>query len=63
MIATDAHGRVTMMNPVAEQLTGRTLAESRGKMLDVVMRLVSSTTRKTLESPVARVLREGLVAG
>ncbi|HEY2365440.1 MAG TPA: ATP-binding protein [Polyangiaceae bacterium] len=63
VIATDAHGRVTMMNPVAEQLTGRTLAESRGKMLDVVMRLVSSTTRKTLESPVARVLREGLVAG
>jgi PAS domain S-box-containing protein len=63
VIATDAYGRVTMMNPVAEQLTGRTLAESRGKMLDVVMQLVSSTTRKTIESPVARVLREGLVAG
>ncbi len=63
VIATDAHGRVTMMNPVAEQLTGRTFGASRGKMLDEVMQLVSGITRKPLESPVARVLREGLVAG
>jgi len=63
VIATDAHGRVTMMNPVAEQLTGRTILESRGKTLAEVMQLISGVTRKPIETPVARVLREGLVAG
>jgi len=63
VIATDAHGRVTMMNPVAEQLTGRTLLEARGKTLGEVMQLINGVTRKPIETPVARVLREGLVAG
>jgi len=63
VIATDAHGRVTMMNPVAEQLTGRTIAEARGKTLGEVMLLISGATRRPIETPVTRVLREGLVAG
>jgi PAS domain S-box-containing protein len=63
VIATDAHGRVTMMNPVAEQLTGRTILDARGKTLGEVMQLISGVTRLPIETPVARVLREGLVAG
>jgi PAS domain S-box-containing protein len=63
VIATDAHGRVTMMNPVAEQLTGRTILEARGKTLGEVMQLISGVTRRPIETPVTRVLREGLVAG
>lgn len=38
MIATDATGRVTLLNPVAEKLTGWTLAEARGSPVENVFK-------------------------
>ena len=38
MIATDIEGKVTRMNPVAEQLTGWSLAEASGKPLKNIFR-------------------------
>jgi PAS domain S-box-containing protein len=63
VIATDAAGRVAFMNPVAEALTGWTKAEARGRPLDEVFAITCEGTRATVESPVARVLREGKVVG
>jgi PAS domain S-box-containing protein len=63
VIATDAEGRLTFMNPVAEQLTGWTDAETRGRPLDEVFSIFSEQTRKSVESPVTRVLREGAIVG
>lgn len=63
VIATDAGGRVTFMNPVAEELTGWTESEARFRPLDVVFNIVSEITGEPIESPVARVLREGTVVG
>src|SRR5262249_55038941 len=63
VIATDAEGLVTFMNPVAEALTGYTEGEARGQMLEQIFRIFSEQTRAAVESPVAKVLREGAVVG
>ena len=63
VIATDATGRITRMNPVAESLTGWREAEALGRPLEEVFRIVNEETRLPVESPVARVLREGTVVG
>ncbi|MDS4068650.1 MAG: PAS domain S-box protein [Candidatus Competibacter sp.] len=63
VIATDAQGRVTLLNPVAEALTGWSNDEARDKSLDEIFRIVNEETRETVENPVARVLREGAVVG
>ncbi len=63
VIAADAAGRVTRMNPVAEQLTGWREAEALGKPLEQVFRIVNEDSRVEVENPVGRVLREGLVVG
>ncbi|HEY9595174.1 MAG TPA: ATP-binding protein, partial [Spirochaetia bacterium] len=58
VIATDIGGRVTAMNRVAEQLTGRAREEARGAPLGEVLRIVDTDTRQAIEDPVVRVLRE-----
>ncbi|MEX0982934.1 MAG: ATP-binding protein [Bacteroidales bacterium] len=63
VISTDKKGRVEYLNPVAEQITGWTLREARGKRLDKVFRIINEETRNTVESPVDKVLREGVVVG
>jgi PAS domain S-box-containing protein len=63
VISTDASGRVVFMNPVAERLTGWTLADASGHALSEVFRIVNEQTRETVESPVEKVLRERGVVG
>lgn len=61
VMATDPEGRVTFVNPVAAALLQWPEAEARGRALDEVFRIVHEVTRMPVESPVARVLREGKV--
>jgi PAS domain S-box-containing protein len=63
VIATDAAGRVVFMNPVAENLTGWTETAARACLLTDVFPIINEQTRKEVESPVAKVLREGMVVG
>ena len=63
VIATDAVGRVMFMNGVAQNLTGWTEVDARGRPLDEVFSIFSEETGMPCESPVARVLREGKVVG
>ena len=63
VIATDTDGRVTRMNPVAEQLTGWPQAEAQGKALTDVFRIMNEGTNAPVASPVERVLRDGVVVG
>ncbi len=63
VIVTDAAGRVTAMNRVAETLTGWPAAEAEGRPLDEVFRIRNEFTRRPVESPVPKVLREGNVVG
>jgi PAS domain S-box-containing protein len=63
VIATDGHGRVTFLNPVAETLTGWPREEATAKPLEQVFRITNQITGELAEDPVARVLREGIVVG
>ncbi len=63
LIVTDETGTVTMINPVAETLTGWTQNEAEGLPLEEVFAIVGESTREAVESPVSRVLREGKVTG
>ncbi len=61
VVSTDPDGLVTFVNPVAEELTGRSASEARGRPLEQILPLVQASTRRPLELPLARVLREGRV--
>ncbi|MFC1480961.1 PAS domain S-box protein [Candidatus Neomarinimicrobiota bacterium] len=63
VIATDAKGIVTLMNPVAEGFTGWEEAEAIGKPLEDVFNIINEQTKEQAENPVDRVLREGVVVG
>src|SRR5262249_40251766 len=62
VIVTDAEGRVTLMNRVAQAMTGWQDGAA-GRPLDEVFRIVNEQTRRPVEGPVTRVLREGVVVG
>jgi PAS domain S-box-containing protein len=63
VIATDVQGHVVFMNPIAEHLTGWRLAEAGGRPCADVFNIVNENSRRTVESPVMRVLAEGTVVG
>ena len=63
VITTDIDGRIKQMNRVAERLTGWTEHDASGKALEEVFRIVDEETHSSVENPVKRALREGLVVG
>jgi PAS domain S-box-containing protein len=63
VIATDSEGRITFLNPAAERLTGWSSSEAVGQDILSVFRIVNEHTRNTVENPITRALREGLVVG
>jgi PAS domain S-box-containing protein len=63
VLATDAGGRIVLANRVAQDLLRGREADLIGRPLDDVFRIVNEDTRATVESPVARVLREGAAVG
>ena len=63
VIATDAVGRIVMLNPVAERLTGWSSHEAAGKDMSTIFRIINEQTRATVASPVEKVLRDGVIVG
>ncbi|MBK9444249.1 MAG: CHASE3 domain-containing protein [Comamonadaceae bacterium] len=63
VIATDAQARVTLINPVAQKLTGWTQAQALGQPVDAVFRIISKATRQPSAVPVAKVLALGTLQG
>ncbi|MFC4519324.1 diguanylate cyclase [Cupriavidus pinatubonensis] len=57
VICTDAGMRVTFMNPIAEQLTGWTMASASGLPLERVFRIVDEVTGLPIPSPVEACLQ------
>lgn len=63
VISTDIHGHITFMNPIAVDLTGWNFDDARGLLLHEVFVIANESTGKPVESPVERVLREGVIVG
>jgi len=59
VIATDARAIVTLLNPVAELLTGWTQAEAIGRPIDEVFHILNKETRQNAPVPVANALAHG----
>ncbi|MFZ2307198.1 MAG: CHASE3 domain-containing protein [Rhodoferax sp.] len=63
VIATDAQGRVTLLNPLAESLTGWSHAEALGRPVDEVFLIVNQETRLPATIPVMEALSSGTIQG
>jgi PAS domain S-box-containing protein len=63
VLATDEHGRVTRINPVAERLTGWREEDALGRPIAEIFHIVNEDTRARAINPIARVLEEGVVVG
>jgi PAS domain S-box-containing protein len=63
VLATDSQGRVTLLNPVAEVLTGWPAAAALGQSITAVLHIVNECTRQAVENPIAKVLHQGRVVG
>lgn len=61
VIATDTEGVIQFMNPVAETLTGWDEGDAVGKHFEDVFKAVHEVTGRSIESPVAKVLKESSV--
>ena len=59
VITTDARGRITWLNPVAERLTGWTSLEAIGRTLTQVFHIVDEKTREPSPDPVEACLEQG----
>src|SRR6267154_5812459 len=59
IIATDKEGRITFLNPAAEQLTGSPASATQGKLLEEIVSLVDETDRRLLSDPVHQALTTG----
>ncbi|HEY1891579.1 MAG TPA: EAL domain-containing protein [Steroidobacteraceae bacterium] len=59
VIATDAEGHITFLNPAAERLTATAADQAAGKTLEEVVGLVDETDRRLLSDPVRQALTSG----
>ena len=63
VIATDADGRITFLNRVAETLTGWAQTAAISRPLSDVFRIVNEATGAPIANPIAEVLRLDLIIG
>jgi PAS domain S-box-containing protein len=63
VIATDEHGRVTHINPVAVDLTGWKEEDGIGRDLSEVFSIINEKTLEKVENPAKQVLRDGNIVG
>jgi PAS domain S-box-containing protein len=63
VVTCDAEGRIQMMNPIAQELTGWAQADAVGLPLEEVFCIVHETTREPMEDPVAKVKRLNNIVG
>jgi PAS domain S-box-containing protein len=63
VIATDAEGRVTRLNPIAEQLTGWSQAAASGHPIADVFHIINQETRLPATIPVMDTIATGTIHG
>ena len=61
VIATDPNGSVLLLNKIAEQMTGWSGPEARGRPIWEVFRVINENSRKPVDDPALKALRERAV--
>ncbi len=63
VIATDAAGRITLINPIAQTLTGWREKDAAGAPISAVFRVVNETSRAPVDNPVEKAIANGAITG
>ena len=63
VIAIDAEGRVTFINPVSAQLTGWAQAEAVGRKVEEIFHIINKDTRHPALIPVMDAVKHGTIQG
>src|SRR5262252_9732090 len=63
IIATDAQGKVSFLNPIAEGLTGWTQRAAEGRPLEEIFHIVNEASGARVENPFQKALEKGHVVG
>ena len=63
VIATDAMACVTLLNPMAEKLTGWRQEDAKGLPVDSIFKIINKKTRKPATIPVVDTLKKGTIHG
>ena len=61
VITSNAEGIIEYLNPTAEELSGWSLAEARGRPVKEVMRLITEDTREVVADPIEQSIATGEV--
>ncbi len=61
VITTDRDGRITLINRVAEKLTGWSEWEALGRPLEEVYKIINEESRQHVDNPVKRVMENGTI--
>lgn len=61
VITTDTHGRVVLVNKVAEELTGWSTNEAQGRPIGEIFVIINEKTRQGTPCPVERTLATGCI--
>jgi PAS domain S-box-containing protein len=61
VITTDTEGKVTMLNTIAEELTGWKADEAFGKHINIVFRIINEQTGDFCENPIDKVISSGQI--
>jgi len=63
VITTDISGRVKLINNTAVELTGWKEKHAVGKPIQEIFKIINEGSRKEVENPIKRVLKEGAIVG
>ena len=63
VIATDADACVTLLNPLAEKLTGWPLAKAHGRRVEEIFHIINQESRQPATIPVRETLEHGTIHG
>ena len=63
VIATDAKACVTLLNPIAEQLTGWAMAQANGRPIAEVFNIINKENRHAAVIPIMETLEHGTIVG
>ncbi len=63
VVTTDTKGEITLMNVVAENMTGYKTEEAKGQKLENVFKIYNAFSGKKVANPVEKVLKYGKIIG